>query len=43
MIITTDDIPKEAKEIKPHPYGIELGILIKMLKLTSAKTLKTSH
>jgi len=33
-------MPKEAKEIKPHPYGIELGILIKMLKETNQKTLQ---
>ncbi len=26
--------PKEAKEIKPHPYGIELGVLIRMLQST---------
>jgi len=36
----TDQLPKEAKEIKPHPYGVELGRMIKMLKLTDAKTLK---
>ncbi|MBL7052050.1 MAG: DNA topoisomerase VI subunit B, partial [Nanoarchaeota archaeon] len=33
--------PKEAKEIKPHPKGIELGMLIKMLKDTSQKTLQS--
>tara|TARA_Y100000310_G_scaffold345502_1_gene465703 strand:+ start:3727 stop:5313 length:1587 start_codon:yes stop_codon:yes gene_type:complete len=36
----TKQLPKESKEIKPHPYGIELGILIKMLKDTDAKTLQ---
>ncbi len=36
----TDQLPIEPKEIKPHPYGVELGILIKMLKTTSAKTLQ---
>ncbi|HOI18926.1 MAG TPA: DNA topoisomerase VI subunit B [Candidatus Woesearchaeota archaeon] len=35
-----EEMPKEAKSIKPHPYGVELGALIKMLKLT---TQKTSH
>ncbi|MFH1455371.1 MAG: DNA topoisomerase VI subunit B [archaeon] len=35
----TQEIPKEPKEIKPHPYGIELGMLIRMLKETTAKTL----
>jgi DNA topoisomerase-6 subunit B len=35
-----NELPKEAKEIKPHPHGIELGVLIKMLKTTGAKTLQ---
>lgn len=30
----TSDLPPEPKEIKPHPYGVELGILMKMLKST---------
>ncbi|MBS3140907.1 DNA topoisomerase VI subunit B [Candidatus Woesearchaeota archaeon] len=37
----TNQLPKESKEIKPHPHGIELGILIKMLRETSAKTLQS--
>ncbi len=36
----TDKLPPEPKEIQPHPYGIELGRLIKMLELTLAKTLQ---
>lgn len=36
----TKKLPKEAKEIKPHPYGIELGILIRMLKESKHKKLK---
>lgn len=36
----TKDLPIEPKEIKPHPYGIELGILIKMLKSTKARNLQ---
>ncbi|MFW6230663.1 MAG: DNA topoisomerase VI subunit B, partial [Nanoarchaeota archaeon] len=32
--------PKEAKEIKPHPYGVELGTLIKMLNMSKEKTLQ---
>ncbi len=36
----TDKLPQEPKEIKPHPYGIELGILIKMIKNTEARTLQ---
>lgn len=33
------ELPKETKEIKPHPYGIELGIFISMLEMTKAKTI----
>lgn len=28
----TEELPPEPKEIKPHPYGIELGQLVTMLK-----------
>ncbi|MBT7903397.1 DNA topoisomerase VI subunit B [Candidatus Woesearchaeota archaeon] len=35
-----DKMPLEAKEIKPHPYGIELGLLIKMISWTASKTLQ---
>jgi len=30
------ELPKEAKEIKPHPYGVELGVLIRMLHSTTS-------
>ena len=33
-------LPKDPKEIKPHPYGIELGRLIKMLRSTESRTLQ---
>jgi len=36
---TCDELPPYPKAIKPHPYGVELGILIKMLKDTEQKTL----
>ena len=36
----TENLPAEPKEIKPHPYGVELGRLMKMLELTLAKTLQ---
>ncbi|MCD6448620.1 MAG: DNA topoisomerase VI subunit B [Thermoplasmata archaeon] len=36
-----DELPKQPKEIKPHPYGIELGTLLKMLKETKAKKITT--
>jgi DNA topoisomerase-6 subunit B len=35
----TEQLPAETKEIKPHPYGIELGTLMKMLKETEARKL----
>ncbi len=34
-----DELPKETNEIKPHPYGIELGTLMKMLKETQTQKL----
>ena len=37
----TKNLPIESKEIKPHPDGIELGILISMLKNTEARTLQS--
>jgi DNA topoisomerase VI subunit B len=37
----TEELPPEAKEIKPHPEGVELGLMIKMLKETEAKTLQS--
>jgi DNA topoisomerase-6 subunit B len=37
----TDKLPKEPLEIKPHPYGLELGILMKLLKNTEARTLNS--
>ncbi|MCG8408736.1 MAG: DNA topoisomerase VI subunit B [Phycisphaerales bacterium] len=35
----TEVAPEPTMEIKPHPYGIELGVLIKMLKDNTRKTL----
>ena len=35
----TEELPIETREIKPHPYGIELGHLIKMLQDTRANIL----
>jgi DNA topoisomerase-6 subunit B len=34
----TDTLPAEPREIKPHPYGVELGMLVGMLKSTKAPT-----
>jgi len=38
---TTREIPKEPVEIKPHPHGLQLGILIRMLKNTEKKDIKS--
>jgi DNA topoisomerase-6 subunit B len=38
----SQDLPVEAREIKPHPYGVELGILMRMLKETEARTLRSA-
>ncbi len=34
---TSEILPEKAVEIKPHPYGVELGTLIKMAKHTNAR------
>ncbi len=35
---STDELPPEPKEIKPHPYGVELGRLVNMFKGTEGIT-----
>lgn len=35
----SDFLPPEPREIKPHPYGVELGVLIRMMKETRARHL----
>ena len=35
----TDERPPHPKSIKPHPYGIEIGLLMRMLDATAARTL----
>ena len=37
----TESLPKEPKEIKPHPYGIEIGMLMKMMKWAESKTVQS--
>jgi DNA topoisomerase-6 subunit B len=37
----TDQLPPEAKEIKPHPYGVELGLLQKLLVNTESRTMQS--
>ena len=36
---TVDELPEEPKEIKPHPYGVELGTFLTKLKQTDEKAL----
>ena len=36
------DLPPPTREIQPHPLGVELGMLMQMLKDTRARTLKTA-
>jgi DNA topoisomerase-6 subunit B len=33
----TQELPAETREIQPHPHGIELGVLMKMLKEAGTK------
>ncbi len=35
-----DELPREAQEIKPHPHGVELGMLQMMLHETEGRTVK---
>ena len=36
----TEELPKEAKSILPHPYGVELGVMMNMLKNSDARSLQ---
>ncbi len=36
----TSELPREAQEIKPHPHGVELGMLHTMLSDSPGKTVK---
>ncbi|MBI4882066.1 MAG: DNA topoisomerase VI subunit B [Planctomycetes bacterium] len=35
----TSDLPVEAKEIRPHPYGVELGMLLDMMRASKSRRL----
>lgn len=37
----TDKLPVLPKSIKPHPHGVELGILKRMIKNTTARSVKS--
>ncbi len=34
----TDELPEETEEIRPHPHGVELGTVMKMLSATDSHT-----
>src|SRR5688572_7162502 len=36
---TIEELPPQPREIKPHPYGIEFGILLRMLHDTKSQSL----
>ena len=36
----TSELPREPLAIKPHPYGVELGVLISMLRDTKGRSLR---
>ena len=37
----SDELPREAIEIRPHPYGVEVGLLLRMLKDSKARRLSS--
>jgi len=37
----SQELPTEALEIKPHPYGVEVGLLMRMLKESKARRLNS--
>jgi DNA topoisomerase VI subunit B len=36
----SDELPPDTAEIKPHPYGVELGVLMQMFRDTTARNLR---
>ncbi len=37
----TDQLPPETAEIQPHPYGVELGVLMQMFRDTTARNVRS--
>lgn len=37
----TEKLPAQPKEIRPHPYGVELGALLEIAERTKARNVKT--
>jgi len=38
---SAETLPEESREIKPHPYGVELGLLARMAKDTSCRNMSS--
>ena len=38
----SEQLPPEAQEIKPHPHGVELGMLLKILQEAGARDVKST-
>jgi DNA topoisomerase-6 subunit B len=38
----SDELPREPQEIKPHPHGVELGMLLKMMQDAQKMTVKAA-
>ena len=36
----TNELPREPQEIKPHPHGVELGMLLNMLQDSTGQSVK---
>jgi DNA topoisomerase-6 subunit B len=36
----SNELPREAQEVKPHPHGVELGMLLSMLQDSEGKSVK---
>jgi DNA topoisomerase-6 subunit B len=37
----SDEVPPETREIKPHPYGVELGVLMQMFRDTKGRNVSS--
>ena len=40
FVRVTDELPPETAEIKPHPYGVELGVLMQMFRDTRSRNVR---
>lgn len=37
----SNELPPRSKEIKPHPHGVELGVMMRMMENTDARTISS--